>query len=64
MKIAIYAQQYSESYKKVFSDLFSEFLVSEEVYVEQKLLAALKSKFSNLNHLKSFAHFSDLDASF
>ncbi|MFK8272781.1 NAD kinase [Capnocytophaga canimorsus] len=64
MKIAIYAQQYSESYKKVFSDLFSEFLVSEEVYVEQKLLAVLKSKFSNLNHLKSFAHFSDLDASF
>lgn len=61
MKIAIYAQQYSESYKKVFSDLFSEFLASEEVYVEQRLLAVLQAKFPSLSHLKPF---STLDASF
>ncbi|GET46138.1 NAD kinase [Capnocytophaga felis] len=64
MKIAIYAQQYSENYKKVFEDLFAHIEPSDVVYVEQKLFEDLKREAILSNECKSFTCFSDLDASF
>ncbi|MDO4782058.1 MAG: NAD kinase [Capnocytophaga felis] len=64
MKIAIYAQQYSENYKKVFEDLFAHIEPSDVVYVEQKLFEDLKREAILSEGCKSFTSFSDLNASF
>ncbi|MFK8264977.1 NAD kinase [Capnocytophaga cynodegmi] len=64
MKIAIYAQQYSENYKKVFKDLFAHIEPSDIVYIEQKLFDTLQQEAILNDRYKSFSCFSDLDASF
>ncbi|MFK8268900.1 NAD kinase [Capnocytophaga cynodegmi] len=64
MKIAIYAQQYSENYKKVFKDLFAHIEPSDIVYIEQKLFDTLQQEAILNDRYKSFSSFSDLDASF
>ena len=35
MKIAIYAQQYLENYRKVLTNLYINFLPTDQVYVEE-----------------------------
>ncbi len=64
MKIAIYAQHYSESYKKVLTDLYTNFQTTDMVYVEQNFLKELAKKLPDYEKVLSFSDFSDLDSSF
>lgn len=64
MKIAIYAQHYSESYKKVLTDLYANFQSTDMVYVEQNFLKELVKKLPDYEKVLSFSDFSDLDSSF
>ncbi|MDO5104342.1 NAD kinase [Capnocytophaga sp.] len=64
MKIAIYAQQYSESYRKVLADLHANFQSGDTIYIEQHFLEELKTKLPEYENVRSFSKFSDLDPSF
>lgn len=64
MKIAIYAQQYSESYRKVLADLHANFQSGDTIYIEQHFLEELKTKLPEYKNVHSFSKFSDLDPSF
>lgn len=64
MKIAIYAQQYSEKYRKVFEDLFAHLSPTDTVYIEKTLFEEMKLESVVNERYKSFSCFSDLDASF
>lgn len=64
MKIAIYAQQFIESYKKVFVDLFSCFTPEDTIFVEALVLKELKKKSTCFNDVQSFSSFGDLDDTF
>lgn len=64
MKIAIYAQHYSESYKKVLTDLHANFQATDRIYVEKNFLKELRKKLPVYEEVLCFSDFSDLDASF
>lgn len=64
MKIAIYAQQYLENYRKVLTNLYINFLPTDQVYVEENFLNELKTKLPEYQQVKSFSNFSQLDSSF
>lgn len=64
MKIAIYTQQYIESYNSVFADLWRNFDISDEIYIEEKLFKSLKARQLCFPSAKSFNSNADLDTSF
>ncbi|MDO5608971.1 MAG: NAD kinase [Capnocytophaga sp.] len=64
MKIAIYAQQFNESYRHILTDLFSYLHPDDAVYVEQRLLSSVKEKLKPARELRSFATSADLDSTF
>lgn len=64
MKIAIYAQQYLKNYRKVLTNLYINFLPTDQVYVEENFLNELKTKLPEYQQVKSFSNFSQLDSSF
>lgn len=64
MKIAIYAQQYSENYRPIFIDLYENFLDTDEIYIEENLYKSLEINDLILKNAKTFSHKSPLDSSF
>lgn len=64
MKIAIYAQQYSENHKKVLTDLLVNFQPDDKVYIEKNFFEELKTKIPDYQSKEVFSDFSDLDSSF
>lgn len=64
MKIAIYAQQYSENYRPIFIDLYENFLDTDEIYIEENLYKSLEINDLTLKNTKTFCHKSPLDSSF
>ncbi|MDO4228405.1 MAG: NAD kinase [Capnocytophaga sp.] len=64
MKIAIYAQQYSENYRKVLTDLLINFQPTDKVYIEKNFFEELKKKLPDYQSKEVFSGFNDLDASF
>ena len=64
MKLAIYLRQYSEENEAILNDLFSLLWPTDEVFVEQEVLAELQQHSAAFASTKAFGEDSPLDSSF